>query len=221
MTRAIAYLRTSSAANLNGDSAYRQDRAITSYADRAGVEVVACFYDQAVSGADPIDTRPGFSAMLATCQAEGIDTILVETANRFSRDLIVAETGFAYLKDRGITLIAADDPDAFTADTPTATMIRQILGAVSQFEKATTVDKLRQARDRASEARGRRVEGRKGYQDTAPELVREARRLRRASPKTGKRRSLRQVAHELASMGYVASTGQPFSAGQVQRLLGK
>ncbi len=46
----------------------------------------------------------------------------------------------------GITLVAVDDPDAFTADTPTAVLVRQLLGAVSQFERATLVAKLKVAR---------------------------------------------------------------------------
>ena len=39
-------------------------------------------------------------------------------------------------KGLGVELIAADKPDAFLDDTPTATLIRQVLGAVSLFEKA-------------------------------------------------------------------------------------
>jgi hypothetical protein len=39
-----------------------------------------------------------------------------------------------------------DDPDAFASDMPTAVLIRQILGAVSQFEKASLVAKLAGAR---------------------------------------------------------------------------
>jgi DNA invertase Pin-like site-specific DNA recombinase len=145
---------------------------------------------------------------------------VVENASRFARDLIVQETGYALLKAQGFALIAADDPDAFTADTPTARMVRQILGAVSEFEKANLVAKLRGARDRASAATGRRIEGRKGYTETNPALVRETKRLARKSPKTGKARSLREIAAELAQAGYVTSSGKPFSAGQVQRLLG-
>jgi DNA invertase Pin-like site-specific DNA recombinase len=37
-------------------------------------------------------------------------------------------------------------PDFFTTDTPTAVLVRQVLGAVSQFEKANLVAKLRAAR---------------------------------------------------------------------------
>ena len=80
----MSYLRTSSAANVGAekDSAYRQDAAVTGYAARTGVEVVACFYDAAVSGADPVASRPGFAAMLAFMHETGIRIILVETASR-------------------------------------------------------------------------------------------------------------------------------------------
>jgi DNA invertase Pin-like site-specific DNA recombinase len=192
--RAVAYLRTSSAANMNGDSEPRQREAIRSYARRAGLELAAEFRDPAVSGADPLDQRQGFAALLAWCTENGVRTVVVENASRFARDLIVQETGHALLKAQGFALIAADDPDAFTADTPTARMVRQILGAVAEFEKANLVAKLKGARDRASAAAGRRIEGRKGYAETSPELVREAKRLARKSPRTGKARSLREIA---------------------------
>jgi hypothetical protein len=61
---------------------------------------------------------------------------------------------------------------------------------------------------------------RKGYAATNPALVREARRLARKSPKTGKARSLREIADELARLGHVTATGRPFSAAQVLRLIG-
>jgi DNA invertase Pin-like site-specific DNA recombinase len=223
---AIAYLRTSSAANVkcyNGcdrDSDARQRDAIHQHARAAGLKIVAEFYDAAVSGADPIDQRQGFTSLLAWAQENGVRRIVVENASRFARDLIVQETGYALLTRQGFTLIAADDPDAFTADTPTARMVRQILGAVSEFEKANLVAKLKGARDRMSAAKGRRIEGRKGYTQTSPELIREAKRLARRSPKTGEARSLREIAAELAKAGYTTAAGKAFSASQVQRLIG-
>ena len=221
MEKAVAYLRTSSASNVGSDkdSAVRQRHAIAEYAKRNRVEVAQEFYDAAVSGADRIDQRVGFTSMLAWATENQVKTILVENASRFARDLIVQETGVAMLKGAGFTLIAVDDPDAFTADTPTAQMVRQILGAVAQFEKANLVAKLKGARDRKSAAAGKRIEGRKGYDDVNPELVRQAKRLARKSPRTGEARSLREIAAELATLGFVTSKGSTFSAGQVQRLL--
>ena len=65
-TAAIAYLRTSSAANVGADrdSERRRRQAIEGFAKRGGFDVVAEFYDAAVSGADPIQDRPGFAQLL-------------------------------------------------------------------------------------------------------------------------------------------------------------
>jgi hypothetical protein len=41
----------------------------------------------------------------------------------------VQEVGYSILAERGIELIAADKPDAFLDDTPTAALIRQVLAA--------------------------------------------------------------------------------------------
>ena len=210
-TAAVSYLRTSSATNVGGDSDVRQRLAIAAFADAQGFAVVREFYDAAVKGGDPIDVRPGFASLLQWCDENAVRTILVENASRFSRDLIVQETGHAMLKARGIKLIAADDPDAFTSDTPTATLIRQILGAVAQFEKAALVAKLRGARERKRAATGRCEGNLKGYDRTRPELVAAAHALRGAP--------LRTIAGTLAIQGFTTSTGRPFSAAQVARLL--
>ena len=147
MKSALAYYRTSSATNVgeDKDSEERQRLAVMAFAERNEIEIVDEYYDAAVSGGDPIDKRPGFSAMLRRIAGNGVRTIVVETANRFARDLMVQETGWRRLKDLGIELIATDSPNAFLDETPTAVMIRQILGSVSQFEKAMLVAKLKGA----------------------------------------------------------------------------
>ncbi len=70
---AVAYLRTSSAANVGADkdSDKRQRAAIEAYAKRAGLRIVAEYYDKAVSGADRIDARPGFREMLQRLASNG------------------------------------------------------------------------------------------------------------------------------------------------------
>jgi DNA invertase Pin-like site-specific DNA recombinase len=219
---AVAYMRTSSAANVGGDkdSEARQRKAIESYAKAAGVVIVDWFYDAAVSGADPIEARPGFTALLTRIAANSARTIIVETANRFARDLMVQEVGFAILRDLGITLIAADSPTSFLDDGPTSKLIRQILGAVSEFDKAMTVAKLKGARDRVRRQRGK-CEGRKSYaeRDGGQELVALARALHR-NP-NGRPHSLRRVAARLAERGYVTPRGHHYSASAVASMLAK
>ena len=57
-TPAVAYLRTSSAANVGADkdSEHRQRAAVQAFVKRAGFEIAAgdWYYDAAVSGAEPM-----------------------------------------------------------------------------------------------------------------------------------------------------------------------
>ncbi len=91
LIKAVAYLRTSSAANVGADkdSEKRQRAAIEAFAWAAGYELVDSYYDEAVSGADQVTSRPGFTAMMERIAGNEVRTIIVETANRFARDLIV------------------------------------------------------------------------------------------------------------------------------------
>jgi DNA invertase Pin-like site-specific DNA recombinase len=217
---AVAYFRTSSATNVGADkdSLKRQAEAVQAYATANGIEIVREYYDAAVSGADPIHERDGFAEMLAYMAGNGARTILVENASRFARDLTVQLTGHSMLKSLGYDLVPVDAPSHFLDDTPTAVMVRSILGAVSEFEKAQLVSKLKAARVRKKKETGK-CEGRKSYQETNPDLVKEAKRLRRRNPVSGKRKSLQRVSKELFEQGYMTAKGKPFSAAQVSRLV--
>ncbi|HET6553416.1 MAG TPA: recombinase family protein [Dyella sp.] len=220
---AVAYLRTFSATNTgqDKDSHKRQQAAISAYAKRHGLTIhESPFYDAAVSGSDLIQDRPGFAAMLSyLAEHPEIRTILVETASRFSRDLIVQETGYRLLQARGIELIAVDSPNNFLDDTPTAVMVRQILGAFAQFDKAMTVAKLRGARDRKRSTHGK-CEGRKSIAETQPEVAALARKLYRRNPATGQRRSMREIAEELTKAGHRNSKGNAYQITAVRRMVG-
>jgi DNA invertase Pin-like site-specific DNA recombinase len=213
-------MRTSSAVNVgpDKDSEKRQRAAIENYAHAAGITIADWFSDAAVSGADRIETRPGFKAMLERIAGNGVRCILVESPDRFARDLAVQLAGHDYLKALGITLIPATAPDFFTEETPTAVLVRQVLGAISQFEKATIVAKLKAARDRKRAATGR-CGGNRSLAETRPDVVALAKRLR--TTRSGRQRSLREISAELAARGFVtAKTGKPFVAAQVARMLG-
>jgi DNA invertase Pin-like site-specific DNA recombinase len=220
LIKAVAYLRTSSAANVGADkdSEKRQRQAVEAFAKAAGYEIVDTYYDEAVSGADHVAARPGFAAMLERIAGNGVRTIIVETANRFARDLMVQEVGYAMLKGQGVELIAADKPDAFLDDTPTAKLIRQVLGAVSEFEKSMIVSKLKGARDRKRKETGKKVEGRKSYSEINAGMVALAKKLHRY-PVNGKRRSLREIAGELAAAGYITGAGKPYAAAAIAKMI--
>ena len=79
--------------------------------------------------------------MARAVASNGARTIIVENANRFARDLMVQEVGFAMLRDLGITLIAADSPTSFLDDGPTSKLIRQI-EASKQFGELVDVRRV-------------------------------------------------------------------------------
>ncbi len=156
--------------------------------------------------------------MLAYMSGNGAKTILVENASRFARDLTVQLTGHSKLQDLGYDLIPVDAPSYFTDDTPTAQMVRSILGAVSEFEKSSLVAKLKAARVRKRKETGR-CEGRKKAIELNPQLLSEARRLRRKNPVSGKRLSYQKVANELYELGYMTSVGKPYQKDFIYRML--
>jgi DNA invertase Pin-like site-specific DNA recombinase len=115
--------------------------------------------------------------------------VLVEDASRFARDLVTQELGIIALIRRGVRVVTATGDDLTDSSDPSRKMMRQIAGSFAEYEKARLVAKLRGARERKRAAAGK-CEGRKSWAEINPELVREAKRLRRRSPK-GHQRSLR------------------------------
>lgn len=215
MEKALAYLRTSSAANVGGDSDVRQRTAVAAYAKNHQIEIVAEFYDAGISGTEPIESRPGFAAMLDRIESNGVRMILVEDASRFARDLLVQEAGLAMLAHRGVRVLTASGEDMTAADDPMRKMLRQIVGAVVEAEKARLVMKLRGARDRkAREHGGYRVEG-NSYATNRPELLSALRELRGVDPDA----TLQQLADGLAARGILTATGKPLARQAVHRTL--
>lgn len=88
-------------------------------------------------------------------------------------------------------------------------LVRQVLGAISQFEKATLVAKLKAARERTGKA-----DGRKSHAGLNPELVALARQLRRRK-RNGHRLALRDIAAELTRRGHVNVNGNTYGGKSI------
>lgn len=216
-THALAYLRTSSATNVGGDSDVRQRAAIAAYASTHNVEIVGEYYDCAVSGADPVETRPGFAEMLDRIEGNGVRLVIVEDASRFARDLVAQELGVLLMQRRSVRLVTASGDDLTDSKDPTRIMMRQIAGAFAEYEKARLVSKLSAARSRKSAEIGRRIEGRKGFAGHQPKIFTTLAVLRRHNPIA----TLRDLADQLAEHGFVTSSGKTFAPNQIRRLLSR
>jgi DNA invertase Pin-like site-specific DNA recombinase len=111
------------------DSEARQRKAIEGYARSAG-------YDRRMVLQGCTGRGCGYGAPWLCClvgpHRNGVRTIIVESPDRFARDLAEQLAGHDHLKRLGVTLIPATAPNFFTEDTPTAVLVRQVLGAIAR-----------------------------------------------------------------------------------------
>jgi DNA invertase Pin-like site-specific DNA recombinase len=127
------------------------------------------FREEGVCGATESTDRPAWSALITALHADGVKAIIIEKLDRLARDLMVQETVIADLQKHGFTLISVAEPDLMATD-PTRILMRQLMGAVAQYDKSQIVLKLRGARQRMKAASGR-CEGRKPYGDRDGEVA--------------------------------------------------
>lgn len=219
--KAVSYLRCSGLGQVDGDTWDRQSAAIAKYAKHHGLEVVDEFRDAGVSGAKDLDSRPGLGALIDRIESNGVRVVLVENATRLARDLMVSEVILQQLTTLGCKVVATDSGTDLTADTddPTRRLIRQVLGAVAEFDRRVTVMKLRAARER-KRSRGERCEGRKpfGTLPGEPETLARIRELRRKPP-YGRRRSIQKICDALNTEGLSTRTGKPWTKQALNRIL--
>ncbi|MBA7530030.1 hypothetical protein ES705_22233 [subsurface metagenome] len=219
--KALAYLRVSGKGQIKKDGFPRQREAIRKFAKANNLEVIGEYRDEGVSGTKELEDRQGLAALLDHIESNGIQIVLVERADRLARDLMVGEVILGQFRNLGISVIAADSGVDLTTgdDDPTRTLIRQVLGAVSQFEKSVIVLKLRAARQRTKRKTGR-CEGRKpyGYYPGEAEIVKRIKELYR-KPRGEKRLGFMTIAKKLNEEGVPTRTGAKWSDVLVKSIL--
>ena len=72
--------------------------------------------------------------------ADGVKLVLVENLSRFARDLMVQEWILHDLTRKGWQLVSVDQPD-LCSNEPSRVLMRQMMGAFFQYEKAMIVAK--------------------------------------------------------------------------------
>lgn len=233
--RAVAYFRTSSLTNVKKkdeefkDSLNRQRIVIEKFAEENEYTIEHSEYDAGLTGEASISQRDGIQRLISYCSDNNIDTILVENAGRYARNKDVAIKGMYFLEEVGIVNIifcdkAMNFPKLWKENELEAIMPFLEL-AFAAKEKRDLVIKLRAARERKKSMKiqlttglAGKCEGKKSYAEMSPELVREAKRLRRVNPITGKRRPYRQIAAELEYAGFLDSTGKRLDHGTVRKI---
>jgi DNA invertase Pin-like site-specific DNA recombinase len=165
MRHAYGYVRVSGDGQLDGHGLTRQCEAITAYAKAHDLEIVQVFEDGGVSGTTDLADRPGLKALLQAMATDGVRILVVEALDRLARDLMVQELILADLRTLGAELVSTREGEDLAGDDPTRQLVRQIMGAIAQWDKSNLVRRLRSARGAARTKNGK-CEGRKGYADS-------------------------------------------------------
>lgn len=165
MIKAFGYLRVSGKDQIEGDGFPRQREAINKYAKAFGYRITEWFQEAAITGKTEWEARPAWLDMIS--KLNGVETIMVEGLDRLARDLMVQEHIIADLRRRHVNLVSVKEPD-LCIDDPGRKLLRQIMGAIAEYDRAMITSKLSGARKRMKLATGR-CEGRKPYGDRAGE----------------------------------------------------
>ena len=176
--RCFVYLRVSSAGQVEGDGFDRQLIAVRGYAHANGIRIAKIFREEGVSGTKDLENRPALQELMLALHSNGIQLVLIEKLDRLARDLMVQETIIGDLRKHGFEIVSVLEPD-LCSDDPSRKLVRQVFGAISEYERAMIVLKLRGARQRIR-AKAGRCEGRKPY-GTRPgevEVVKRMKQLR-------------------------------------------
>jgi len=168
-----------------------------------------------VSGATELENRPALMELLEALAGNGTKLVLIEKLDRLARDLMVQETIIGDLRKKGFELISVSEPDLLQRD-PTRVLMRQVFGAIAQYEKAMIVAKLRGARERIK-AKAGRCEGRKPYGFFAGE----AETLQRIQELRSERLGFDRIAKRLNTEGFSARTGGRWHGLVVNRILSR
>lgn len=213
MTKAFAYLRVSGKGQVDGDGFTRQLEAIRRYAAEHDIKIARVYRDEGVSGTKDLENRPAFVEMMTALHSNGTKLVLVEKLDRLARDLMVQETIIGDLRKNGFELVSVMEPDLLQ-DDPSRKLMRQIFGAIAEYEKTMIVLKLRGARAR-SRAKNGRCEGRKpfGY------FAGEAAALARIKALRGEGLGFDRIAARLNEEKISTRTGKPWHGVVVNRIL--
>ena len=152
-TTGVAYLRVSTAEQADRGAGLDVQRdAIEELAAEQGVTITAWYVDEGESGKDGLDSRVALGDALDALDT-GAQVIVIYRLDRLARDLVLQEQLLADAWRRGGRVVSCShaedaylDPD--DRSDPSRTLIRQVLGAVAQYERAMIVVRMQSGRRR-------------------------------------------------------------------------
>ncbi|MHB8513511.1 MAG: recombinase family protein [Actinomycetota bacterium] len=157
--KVAAYLRVSTDRQAEeGLGLEVQEQAIRKWAREHKHRIVGWHRDEGVSGSNGIDTRKALPEALSSIKNRDAAGLVVYRLDRLARDLIIQETLLAEIRRMGGNMFTTSAAEAGYLDDdpndPSRKLIRQVLGAVNEYERSMVVMRLRSGRRRKAEKGG-------------------------------------------------------------------
>jgi DNA invertase Pin-like site-specific DNA recombinase len=135
-----------------------QESAVRMWCKAHGHRLVAMHRDEGISGSNGLESRLGLADALAAVHARKAEGVVVPRLDRLARDLVLQETLLGEARRLGGQVFSCSDAEAeFLVDDPadpSRRLIRQILGAVAEYERSMIALRLRAGRRRKAEQGG-------------------------------------------------------------------
>jgi len=199
---------------------------IKEYCRKNNLKLSKIYEEQGISGG--LDKRPALAELQADVAAKIIKTVIINRLDRLARNLLLQESILSDFEERGAKVISIDEPDILSTD-PSRVLLRQMKGAINQYEKAMIVTRMKAGRSKKAN------DG--GYPGGAPGLGYKSERANSKSPsylrvvpeeallveliydlrKEG--HSLREIADYLKAKGYKTRRKGKWHASTVKYIL--
>ena len=209
-TKCVLYTRVSTGKQAaSGLGLEAQLSACRAHAQRKGYEILGEFTDEAISGKDSVERRPGLQKVLEHAARKDV-VVVVYSLSRLSRRQSLT---WRLLDDRGdfrLQVESASEP--FDTSTPMGRAMLGMLGVWSQLEADMCSERTSAALE-ARRQRGGRL-GAKPMSEEHPDIVVEVHRMYDTGAYTHA-----TLAEELNSRGVTTMRGKTWHATTVARVL--
>jgi site-specific DNA recombinase len=196
-----------------------QIRDVTIFAERHNLRVEKFYKDEGESGIK--EDRKALRALMRACKKKNIESIILPSLDRLSREVRIAENLFHELKYLGVKVLIADMP--YYNGERKDILIRQILEAIAEENRRDIIERLhkgRQERTRKGLFPGGNVPY--GYMRKNKKILvhtGEAEIVNQIYVLASQGISGRAIARQLNLYGHKRRNGNPWTQRQVCRIL--
>ena len=138
------YVRVST----SGQTVENQERELLAHCQRQGWQVFKVYRDEGFSGA--VADRPALKEMMADARLKKYDLLAVWKIDRIARSISHLIEVLSELKTLGVGFISLTE--AINTETAQGRMLCSFLGAIGEFEREMTIERVRSGMARAKAA---------------------------------------------------------------------